>query len=239
MQTRLSYYASSKRARAILGQRRSTIDMRRDHPRRRRPAGLHRPGNGGQGRGRPGGRVLLNLVDAVIREQGSLPSRAARRAGRRGRDAVDARRGLRVDALGAWASSARPSSWPPRASPSWTTSPAPCGTPCSPTWAASPSSRWRAPTPGTLVWELGKDRVTEDDIVSLPVHHCYVRATVGTERMDRLLDDGAQAGGGRPGVAEPASARRPPSTPSRPSRRTTPTPRATRRWTSTAGELTT
>ena len=28
MQTRLSYYASSKRARAILGQRRSTIDLR-------------------------------------------------------------------------------------------------------------------------------------------------------------------------------------------------------------------
>ena len=35
----------------------------------------------------------------------------------------------------------------------------------------------------TLVWELGKDRVSEDDITSLPVHHCYVRATVGTERM--------------------------------------------------------
>ena len=34
-----------------------------------------------------------------------------------------------------------------------------------------------------LVWELGKDRVSEEDIVSLPVHHCYVRATVGTERM--------------------------------------------------------
>ena len=34
-----------------------------------------------------------------------------------------------------------------------------------------------------LVWELGKERVTEDDITSLPVHHCYVRATVGTERM--------------------------------------------------------
>ena len=48
----------------------------------------------------------------------------------------------------------------------------------------------------TLVWELGKDRVTEDDIVSLPVHHCYVRATVGTERMPafsmmvRKPDDG-------------------------------------------------
>ena len=25
--------------------------------------------------------------------------------------------------------------------------------------------------------ELGKERVTEDDITSLPVHHCYVRAT--------------------------------------------------------------
>ena len=34
-----------------------------------------------------------------------------------------------------------------------------------------------------LVWELGKDRVSEDDITSLPVHHCYVRATVGTERL--------------------------------------------------------
>ena len=25
--------------------------------------------------------------------------------------------------------------------------------------------------------------MTEDDITSLPVHHCYVRATVGIERM--------------------------------------------------------
>ena len=34
-----------------------------------------------------------------------------------------------------------------------------------------------------LVGELGTDRVSQDDITSLPVHHCYVRATVGTERM--------------------------------------------------------
>ena len=34
------------------------------------------------------------------------------------------------------------------------------------------------------MWELGKERVTEDDITSLAVHQCYVRATVGTERMD-------------------------------------------------------
>ena len=31
-----------------------------------------------------------------------------------------------------------------------------------------------------LVLELGRDRVSVEDIVSLPVHHCYVRATVGT-----------------------------------------------------------
>ena len=34
-----------------------------------------------------------------------------------------------------------------------------------------------------LVWELGKDRITEEDMVSLPVHHCYVRATVEKERL--------------------------------------------------------
>ena len=34
-----------------------------------------------------------------------------------------------------------------------------------------------------LVGELGTDRVSQDDITSLPVHQCYVRATIGTERM--------------------------------------------------------
>ena len=34
-----------------------------------------------------------------------------------------------------------------------------------------------------LVWELDRDRISVEDIVSLPVHHCYVRATVGSERM--------------------------------------------------------
>ena len=62
----------------------------------------------------------------------------------------------------------------------------------------------------TLVWELGKDRVTEDDIVSLPVHHCYVRATVGKERMPafsmmvRKPEDGDPAVAAR--IREAASA---------------------------------
>ena len=53
----------------------------------------------------------------------------------------------------------------------------------------------------TLVWELGKDRVTEDDIVSLPVHHCYVRATVGTERMPAFSMMVRKPEEGEPGVA--------------------------------------
>ena len=34
-----------------------------------------------------------------------------------------------------------------------------------------------------LVWELDKDRVSEEDLTSLPVHHCYVRATVDNQRL--------------------------------------------------------
>ena len=73
VQTRLAYYASSKKARAILGQRRSTIDLREVI------------GGGGvllvstsQAPAGPEvsalvGASLLNLVDSVIREQGRLP----------------------------------------------------------------------------------------------------------------------------------------------------------------------
>ena len=102
VQTRLSYYASSKRARAILGQSRLHHRHAEGHPRRRRPAGLHLPGNGGQGRGRPRGSV-----DPQPRRRGypgagkRVAEQAPGRPGRRRRDAVDARCGLRVDALGA------------------------------------------------------------------------------------------------------------------------------------------
>ena len=131
VQTRLSYYASSKRARAILGQRRSTIDLRKV---------IHEGGvllvstsQGTVGRDVAAlvGASLLNLVDAVIREQGSLPLHR-----RRGALVV-------VDEM-----------------------------------QSMPGVDYES-----MLSELGKDRVSEDDIVSLPVHHCYVRATVGRERM--------------------------------------------------------
>ena len=183
VQTRLSYYASSKRARAILGQRRSTIDLRKV---------IHEGGvllvstsQGTVGRDVAAlvGASLINLVDAVIREQGSLPlnRRAARwwsvdemqsmpgvdyesmlsELGKFGASFVLATQSLaKLDDL-------------PRTMRDTILANVGC---LAVFQVAGNDAR-------TLVWELGKDRVSEDDIVSLPVHHCYVRATVGKERM--------------------------------------------------------
>ena len=183
VQTRLSYYASSKRARAILGQRRSTIDMRRT---------IHDGGvllvstsQGTVGRDVAAlvGASLLNLVDAVIREQGQLPLNKRRGAlvvvdemqsmpgvdyesmlselGKFGASFILATQSLaKLDDLSRTMRD---------------TLLANVGCLCIFQVAGSDARH--------LVWELGKDRVTEDDIVSLPVHHCYVRATVGKERM--------------------------------------------------------
>ena len=183
VQTRLSYYASSKRARAILGQRRSTIDLRRV---------IHDGGvllvstsQGTVGRDVAAlvGASLLNLVDSVIREQGSLPLNRRRGAlvvvdemqsmpgvdyesmlselGKFGASFILATQSLaKLDDLS-------------RTMRDTLLANVGC---LAVFQVAGNDAR-------TLVWELGKDRVTEDDITSLPVHHCYVRATVGTERM--------------------------------------------------------
>ena len=183
VQTRLSYYASSKRARAILGQRRSTIDLRRT---------VHNGGvllvstsQGTVGRDVAAlvGASLLNLVDAVIREQGRLPLHRRRGAlvvvdemqsmpgvdyesmlselGKFGASFILATQSLaKLDDLS-------------RTMRDTLLANVGC---LAVFQVAGNDAR-------TLVWELGKERVTEDDITSLPVHHCYVRATVGTERM--------------------------------------------------------
>ena len=69
VQTRLSYYASSKRARAILGQPRSTIDLRRTIL----DGGVlfvsTAQGTAGRDVAALVGASILNLVDSVIREQ--------------------------------------------------------------------------------------------------------------------------------------------------------------------------
>ena len=184
VQTRLSYYASSKRARAILGQRRSTIDLRKT---------IHDGGvllvstsQGTVGRDVAAlvGASLLNLVDAVIREQGRLP--LSRRRGAlvivdemQSMPGVDYESDV-VSELGKFGASfiLATQSLAKLDDLSRTmrdTLLANVG--CLAVFQVAGNDA------RTLVWELGKERVTEDDITSLPVHHCYVRATVGKDRM--------------------------------------------------------
>ena len=183
VQTRLSYYASSKRARAILGQRRSTIDMRRT---------IHDGGvllvstsQGTVGRDVAAlvGASLLNLVDAVVREQGSLPL-SKRRGALVVVDEMQSMPGVDYESmlseLGKFGASfvLATQSLAKLDDLSRTmrdTLLANVG--CLAVFQVAGNDA------RTLVWELGKDRVSEDDIVSLPVHHCYVRATVGKERL--------------------------------------------------------
>ena len=194
VQTRLSYYSSSKRARAILGQRRTIHD-----------GGIllvsTSQGTVGRDVAALVGASLLNLVDAVIREQGSLPLHRRRGAlvvvdemqsmpgvdyesmlselGKFGASFVLATQILaKLDDLSRTMSD---------------TLLANVG--CLAVFQVAGSDARH------LVWELGKDRVSEDDIVSLPVHHCYVRATVGTERMDAFSMKVARPEEGDPAVA--------------------------------------
>ena len=183
VQTRLSYYASSETARAIIGQPRSTIDLRQTI----REGGVlfvsTAQGVVGRDVAALVGASLLNLVDAVIREQGALPPEQRRGAlvvvdemqsmpgvdyesmlselGKFGASFILATQSLaKLDDLSRTMRD---------------TILANVG--CLAVFQVAGSDARQ------LVWELGKDQVSEDDIVSLDVHHCYVRATVGTERM--------------------------------------------------------
>ena len=183
VQTRLSYYASSEKARAILGQPRSTIDLRQTI----REGGvlLVSTAQGAVGRDVAAlvGASLLNLVDAVIREQGSLPPQE-----RRGAlvvvDEMQSMPGVDYESmlseLGKFGASfiLATQSLAKLNDLSLTmrdTILANVG--CLAVFQVAGNDARQ------LVWELGKDHVSEDDVVSLDVHHCYVRATVGTERM--------------------------------------------------------
>ena len=183
VQTRLSYYASSRRARAILGQPRSTIDVRRTILDGGVLLVSTSQGSAGRDVAALVGASLLNLVDAVIREQGALP------AGRRRGvlvvvDEMQTMPGVAYESmlseLGKFGANfiLATQSLAKLGDLSLTmrdTVLANVG--CLAVFqVAGADAR-------DLVWELGRERVTEDDITSLPVHHCYVRATVGAERM--------------------------------------------------------
>ncbi len=183
VQTRLSYYASSKKARPILGQPRSTIDMRRVVQEGGILLVSTAQGKAGKDVAALVGASLLNLVDAVIREQGSLPIEQ-----RRGAlvvvDEMQSMPGVDYESmlseLGNFGASfvLATQSLAKLDDPSRTmrdTLLANVG--CLAVFQVAGNDARQ------LVWELGKERVTEDDVTSLPVHQCHVRATVGTERM--------------------------------------------------------
>ena len=183
VQTRLAYYASSQRARAILGQSASTLD-------------LYEVVRGGRvlfvntAQGQVGrevaalvGGTLLNLVDGVIRSQEALPAQERRRAlvvvdemqaipgadyesmlselGKFGASFVMATQSLtRLEEL---SRTLRETVF--------------SNIGCLVCFQVSASdARY-------LTWELDRDQVTEADLTSLPVHHCYVRATVGGDKL--------------------------------------------------------
>ena len=183
VQTRLSYYSSSKRARDILGQSRSTIDLRQTIL----DGGilLVSTSQGVVGRDVAAlvGASLLNLTDSVIREQGILPLEK-----RRGAlvvvDEMQSMPGVDYESmlseLGKFGASfvlatqslAKLKDLSPTMQDTLM-----ANVGCLAVFQVAGSDARQ------LVWELGKDRVSEEDVVSLPVHHCYVRATVGKERM--------------------------------------------------------
>ena len=183
VQTRLSYYSSSKRARAILGQSRSTIDLRETIL----DGGilLVSTSQGVVGRDVAAlvGASLLNLVDSVLREQGTLPLEK-----RRGAlvvvDEMQSMPGVDYESmlseLGKFGASfilatqslAKLDDLSPTMRDTLL-----ANVGCLAVFQVAGNDARQ------LVWELGKERVTEEDMVSLPVHHCYVRATVGKERM--------------------------------------------------------
>ena len=169
VQTRLSYYASSKRARAILGGGILLVST----------------AQGAVGRDVSAlvGASLLNLVDSVIREQESV-SLGQRRGALVVVDEMQSMPGVDYESmlseLGKFGASfvLATQSLAKLDDLSRTmrdTLLANVG--CLAVFQVAGSDARQ------LVWELGKERVTEDDITSLPVHHCYVRATVGIERM--------------------------------------------------------
>ena len=183
VQTRLSYYASSERARAILGQSRSTVDIRQTIS----DGGIllvsTAQGVAGRDVSALVGSSMLNLVDAVIREQGHLAPEE-----RRGVlvvvDEMQSMPGVDYDSmlseLGKFGASfilatqslAKLDELSPVLRHSIL-----ANVGCLAVFqVASSDAR-------LLVDELGANRVSIDDITGLPVHHCYVRATVDTERL--------------------------------------------------------
>ena len=182
VQTRLGYYASSERARAILGQPCSTIDIRRTIL----DGGilLVSTNQGAVGRDVAAlvGSSILNLVDAVIREQGSV-LRDRRRGALVVVDEMQTMPGVDYESmlseLGKFGASfilATQSLAKLDELSRTLRDTVLANTGCIAVFQVAGSDARQ------LVYELGRDRVSEEDIVSQSAHNCYVRAIMDDDR---------------------------------------------------------
>ena len=202
VQTRLAYYSSSKKARAILGQPRSTIDLRRVIA----EGGVLLVSTSQSKAGRDVsalvGASLLNLVDAVIREQGGLPT-DQRRGALVVVDEMQSIPGVDYESmlseLGKFGASfvlatqslARLAELSPTMQDTLL-----ANVSCLAVFQVAASDARQ------LIGELDRGRVDEEDLVSLPVHHCYVRATTGGQRLPTFTLAVRKPGDGDPQIAQ-------------------------------------
>ena len=182
VQTRLTYYASSKVARAVLGQPRSTIDLRRVILEGGILFVSTAQGRAGRDVSALVGASILNLVDTVVREQEGLPP-AERRGALVVVDEMQSMPGVDYESmlseLGKYGASfvlATQSLDKLEDLSRTMRSTLLANVGCLAVFQAAGTDAQE------LVLELGRDRVSVEDVVSLPVHHCYVRATVDGQR---------------------------------------------------------
>ncbi len=178
VQTRLAYYATSKKARAILGQRRSTLDLRKVIAEGGVLLVATSQSAAGQDVSGLVGGSLLNLTDAVIREQGSLPP-GERRGALVVVDEMQAMPGVDYESmlseLGKFGASfilATQSLARLKELSDTMQDTLLANVGCLAVFQVAASDARQ------LIGELDRDRLDEEDLVSLPTHHCYVRATV-------------------------------------------------------------
>ncbi len=177
VQTRLAYYATSKKARAILGQRRSTLDLRQVIAEGGVLLVATSQSAAGQDVSALVGGSLLNLTDAVIREQGSLPPEE-----RRGALVVDEMQSMpgvdyesMLSELGKFGASfilATQSLARLKELSDTMQDTLLANVGCLAVFQVAAADARQ------LIGELDRDILDEEDLVSLPTHHCYVRATV-------------------------------------------------------------
>ena len=182
VQTRLAYYASSKKARAILGQRRSTLDLGQVIAEGGVLLVSTAQGDVGPEVSALVGASILNLVESAVREQGRLEP-SLRRGVLVVVDEMQALPGVdyggMLSELGKFGASfilATQSLAKLDEISDSLRDAVLANVGCLVAFQVSAANAQE------LLGELDRERVGEEDLVSLPSHHCYVRATVDGQR---------------------------------------------------------